>query len=556
MTAAPATASRGAAFRAAESPQRHDEEVALDDDASSTSSSVEALEYVRISARFDAEDAERDDEASRGADAGKDAAVAPRCPSVARASPSSRDGDDVSDGAALPDAASPPPPRTYKVRIQDMRFHPAALEIPRGAIVEWEPDRSCDVRHCLEVVDEDEEPQALSPALVPGAPWRHRFEDVGDFHYRSLVYCFMKGSVVVVDPPTPDPPVLTTTTSRSEDAVSKTAPPPRANESPADSDADSDADSAVASASVPYVALRSEDDRSDEDEDEPREAREATRGTSPRRRVAAAEKECAIPNRNDLVPRIPPPSPETFARMAALTSPSPSASADSPPSAASPSDATFCPTPVRRSSACDKCGAAFFSSTNLARHRATHRRGGKGSSSSGQKFPAKPPLATKAEIAGAWDRWGADRRRDVLDAAKPGEAAALVLANMKPSDEFGDDSGDAPLSSKNVSAPADDGGSNADGDGSRNASLSSSTTASFASYRAAGETLRAAVSSASRAALARARVARVVSGARAAGSRGGERGTWLGPGKAATDLEAMASDRDAARRWLCSWSRG
>ena len=276
MTAAPATASRGAAFRAVESPQRHDEEVALDDDASSTSSSVEALEYVRISARFDAEDAERDDEASRGADAGKDAAVAPRCPSVARASPSSRDGDDVSDGAALPDAASPPPPRTYKVRIQDMRFHPAALEIPRGAIVEWEPDRSCDVRHCLEVVDEDEEPQALSPALVPGAPWRHRFEDVGDFHYRSLVYCFMKGSVVVVDPPTPDPPVLMTTTSRSEDSVSKTAPPPRANESPADSDEDSDADSAVASASVPYVALRSEDDRSDEDEDEPREAREAS----------------------------------------------------------------------------------------------------------------------------------------------------------------------------------------------------------------------------------------------------------------------------------------
>ena len=53
-------------------------------------------------------------------------------------------------------------------------------------------------------MDPEENNQASSPALLPGGPWEHTFEVCGDFHYRSLVYCFMKGTVKVVDAPPAD----------------------------------------------------------------------------------------------------------------------------------------------------------------------------------------------------------------------------------------------------------------------------------------------------------------------------------------------------------------
>ena len=86
-----------------------------------------------------------------------------------------------------------------RVSVDEMKFTPAHVEIVRGTSVRWEQSPKCVVRHCLEVVDPEENNQASSPALLPGEPWEHTFEACGDFHYRSLVYCFMKGTVKVVD---------------------------------------------------------------------------------------------------------------------------------------------------------------------------------------------------------------------------------------------------------------------------------------------------------------------------------------------------------------------
>ena len=91
-----------------------------------------------------------------------------------------------------------------RVSVDEMKFTPAHVEIVRGTSVRWEQSPKCVVRHCLEVVDPEENNQASSPALLPGEPWEHTFEVCGDFHYRSLVYCFMKGTVKVVDAPPAD----------------------------------------------------------------------------------------------------------------------------------------------------------------------------------------------------------------------------------------------------------------------------------------------------------------------------------------------------------------
>ena len=119
-------------------PPTHDEELELDD-AASTSSAEEALDYAREA---------RDLPRSLGS---------PASASTSRAS--------VVDDVVLP--ADRP---VFRVRVQEMRFHPPHLEIPRGAVVQWELDPSCAVRHCLEVVTRDEEPRGASPPSFPASP--------------------------------------------------------------------------------------------------------------------------------------------------------------------------------------------------------------------------------------------------------------------------------------------------------------------------------------------------------------------------------------------------
>jgi hypothetical protein len=48
-------------------------------------------------------------------------------------------------------------------------------------------------------LDDDEAPVAASPPLAAGESWSWTFDACGSYHFRSLVYVFMKGSVTVVD---------------------------------------------------------------------------------------------------------------------------------------------------------------------------------------------------------------------------------------------------------------------------------------------------------------------------------------------------------------------
>ena len=82
-----------------------------------------------------------------------------------------------------------------------MRFVPPTLEIRAGDVVRWEQDKRCPVNHFLEVVSivDDAEVQIAesSDVLTPATPWHHRFDVPGEYHYRSLVHTYMKGTVRV-----------------------------------------------------------------------------------------------------------------------------------------------------------------------------------------------------------------------------------------------------------------------------------------------------------------------------------------------------------------------
>jgi len=82
-----------------------------------------------------------------------------------------------------------------------MRFVPPTLEIRAGDVVRWEQDKRCPVNHFLEVVAivDDAEVQVAesSDVLTPATPWHHRFDTPGEYHYRSLVHTYMKGTVRV-----------------------------------------------------------------------------------------------------------------------------------------------------------------------------------------------------------------------------------------------------------------------------------------------------------------------------------------------------------------------
>ena len=78
------------------------------------------------------------------------------------------------------------------------------------------------------------------------------------------------------------------------------------------------------------------------------------------------------------------------------------------------------PTPTAR---CDKCKRAFASTTNLARHRQSHRFDGK----SGRHGKPFVPPATREQLAACWRNLCAETRREVLDLGVGGEAGVLVL---------------------------------------------------------------------------------------------------------------------------------
>ena len=258
-----------------------------------------------------------------------------------------------------------------RVSVDEMKFTPAHVEIVRGTSVRWEQSPKCVVRHCLEVVDPEENNQASSPALLPGEPWEHTFEACGDFHYRSLVYCFMKGTVKVVDA------------------------------APADVDADR-ADApvktraiAVDATAAPASAAASSSSRDETPVPEPLFDDE---------NVAAAEYAAPprprSPTAND--PKDPKPEPATDARDRAWH-------------------------------ACDRCARVFVSSTNLKRHVASHgnRRSSRNASSARSRRP-KPPPASVDEIAAFFAGLSSEKKREALAAvAAPGSTGALVVHGIR-----------------------------------------------------------------------------------------------------------------------------
>ena len=82
-----------------------------------------------------------------------------------------------------------------------MRFVPADLEIRAGDVVRWEQSERCPVNHFLEIVAVDDDAEVhvaeSSDVLTPANPWRHKFDVPGEYHYRSLVHTYMKGTVRV-----------------------------------------------------------------------------------------------------------------------------------------------------------------------------------------------------------------------------------------------------------------------------------------------------------------------------------------------------------------------
>ena len=127
---------------------------------------------------------------------------------MARRSPRSRGSDDGALEGTRPtdpdDAGASFEGETRSVRIEGegkMRFVPADLEIRAGDVVRWEQSARCPVNHFLEIVavvdDAEVHIAESSDVLTPDAPWRHRFDAPGEYHYRSLVHTYMKGTVRV-----------------------------------------------------------------------------------------------------------------------------------------------------------------------------------------------------------------------------------------------------------------------------------------------------------------------------------------------------------------------
>ena len=262
-----------------------------------------------------------------------------------------------------------------RVSVDEMKFTPAHVEIVRGTSVRWEQSPKCVVRHCLEVVDPEENNQASSPALLPGEPWEHTFEACGDFHYRSLVYCFMKGTVKVVDAPPAD------VDADRADAPVKTR---------------AIAVDAVDATAAPASAAASSSSRD--------ETRRVPKPLFDDECVAAAEYAAEMP------PRIGSPT------------------ANDP----KPEPATTARDRDRLWHACDRCARVFVSSTNLKRHVASHGNRRSSRNASARSRRPKPPPASVDEIAAFFAGLSSEKKREALAAVSaPGSTGALVVHGIR-----------------------------------------------------------------------------------------------------------------------------
>jgi len=308
-----------------------------------------------------------------------------------------------------------------RVSVDEMKFTPAHVEIVRGTSVRWEQSPKCMVRHCLEVVDPEENNQASSPALLPGEPWEHTFEACGDFHYRSLVYCFMKGTIKVVDGASAE--------TRAPGGAKGTDAPVETAAVPVDA-GDAPSSAAKAFRSRASSPRETEDARSANSvvEREPVAARfddaDANSGfSSSGRSIDPDPASCIGSIGSDDEPR---PVPGTSERKT-----SPTTKKSSSPTASDPPSEVFF-------KSCDRCARAFVSSTNLQRHRASHgsrgsgKNKGKNKNKIGSSRLPKPPPASAEEVAAFFEGLSDDKKREALrSVAEPGSAGALVVCGVR-----------------------------------------------------------------------------------------------------------------------------
>lgn len=312
---------------------------------------------------------------------------------------------------------SPPPPNTNTVRVSvdEMRFFPAHVVITKGTSVRWEPVSGCSVAHCLEVVDAEETNFAMSPAMVPGTPWDFEFTEVGNFHYRSLIYCFMKGTVTVVEAvdvlPTPKRSSTSRVLQRSSAWTgASSAGEPSSKElhgvPVAQRDASTDHGAADKLVSLQYTRLASdetvEEENSTSYELDPKKPK-STVNSSGNSRNDYAKDDARVPKSH-----LPP---NQLIRAAAETS----RRLLETSSSVSTTERTY--------TKCDRCSLTFVSETNRQRHRVSceKRRGTRG----------KPPVVALDEVVKFWTQLPSAARRDVCLVSQPGEAGALVAAGFK-----------------------------------------------------------------------------------------------------------------------------
>eukprot|EP00230_Micromonas_polaris_P007076 CAMPEP_0117631084 /NCGR_PEP_ID=MMETSP0802-20121206/3842_1 /TAXON_ID=38833 /ORGANISM="Micromonas sp., Strain CCMP2099" /LENGTH=910 /DNA_ID=CAMNT_0005435401 /DNA_START=84 /DNA_END=2816 /DNA_ORIENTATION=+ len=313
---------------------------------------------------------------------------------------------------------SPPPPNTNTVRVSvdEMRFFPAHVVITKGTSVRWEPVSGCSVAHCLEVVDAEETNFAMSPAMVPGTPWDFEFTEVGNFHYRSLIYCFMKGTVTVVEAvdvlPTPKRSSTSRVSQRSSawTGASSEDGEPTSKELHgvlvAQRDASTDHGAADKLVSLQYTRLASdetvEEEKNTSYELDPKKPK-STVSSSGNSRNDYAKDDARVPKSHHPLDQLIRAAAETSRRFLETSS------------SVSTTERTY--------TKCDRCSLTFVSETNRQRHRVSceKRRGTRG----------KPPVVALDEVVKFWTQLPSAARRDVCLVSQPGEAGALVAAGFK-----------------------------------------------------------------------------------------------------------------------------
>jgi plastocyanin len=89
-------------------------------------------------------------------------------------------------GAAAADAT---PVKTSEVVAQDVRFNPAAIEVPAGTTVTWKFEDGA--------VPHNVKGDGFESRTQSSGTYRHRFDTPGTYAYRCTLHSGMKGRVVI-----------------------------------------------------------------------------------------------------------------------------------------------------------------------------------------------------------------------------------------------------------------------------------------------------------------------------------------------------------------------